>query len=135
MGNPDIDKINRLFKTLTARKISVISRLAGLNAEEIEIMRLRWLEGKSDIQICDILGMSTATLVRKRRQGYVKVADALELYGLSDLETLPASEILDYEGRFYLAQDELIRFFIRHKSEEKAQDNLLVLLRMLNGRD
>lgn len=131
----DIDKLNRLFRSMTARKISVIARLASLNEEEIQIMKYRWLEGKSDIQICDIMGMSTATLTRKRRLGYAKVADAMDLYGLSDFESLPASDILDYSGLFYKCQDELIRFFIKTREMIERQHELYAYLRSLNEDD
>lgn len=127
------DNINRLFRTMTARKISVLARLAGLNEEEINIMRLRWLENKSDVQICAMLNFSTATLGRKRRAGYKKIIDAMDLYGLTDLEELPAASLLDYSGKFYKAQDELIRYFMAHKDNEAAQDKVLDMLRRLNG--
>lgn len=129
----DIEKVNRLFRTMTARKISVISRLAGLNEEEIRIMKLRWLENHSDVQICEELNISTATLTRKRRLGYAKVLDAMDLYGLSDLEELPVADILDYSGLFYRCQDELIRFFVRTKGDEERQKDLLAYLTELNG--
>lgn len=117
---------------MTARKISVISRLAGLTDEEISIMRMRWLDNKSDIQICDILHISTATLTRKRRVGYKKIVDAMDLYGLSDFESLPASDILDYSGKFYLAQDELIRYFVKHRNDEVSLDKVLEMMRSIN---
>lgn len=131
----DREKLNRLFRTMTARKISVIARLASLTDEEIKIMRLRWLEGKSDVQICDIMHFSSATLTRKRHVGYAKVADAMDLYGLSDFDSLPASDILDYSGLFYKCQDELIRFFIKTRGKEEEQKKLHELLVSLNKDD
>lgn len=126
----DSDSLNRLFRSMTARKISVISRLAGLNEEQIAIMRLRWLDNKTDLQICDELHMSTATLTRHRKQGHDKIIDAMDLYGLSDFESLPASDILDYNGLFYKAQDELIRFFVQNKDDPDAQERLLTMLKL-----
>lgn len=124
----DVEKLNRMFRRMTARKISILSRLAGLNEEEIEIMRLRWLENKSDYQICRLMNMSSATLVRRRKAGYIKIVDALELYGIEDADELPAQEILDYNGIFYKAQDQLIRYFIRHKTVED-QEKILNMIR------
>lgn len=115
------DKMENLFRNLTARKISLLSRLADLSEEEIKIIRLRWLDGKSDIQVCDILGMSLSTLYRKRQAAKQRVADALDLYGLSDLDSLPAEDLLDYNGLFYKAQDELVRFFMRHRDKEEQE--------------
>lgn len=127
-----MENINRLFRNMTARKISVLSRLAGLNEEEVNIMRMRWLDNLSDIQICDRLGMSTATLSRKRSAGHKKIIDALDLYGLSDLESLPVSEILDYDGLFYRCQDELIRFFIHNVNDKSKQEQIYSMLKLLN---
>lgn len=124
----DIERLNQMFRKMTARKISTLSRLAGLNDEEIAIMRMRWLENKSDIQICDALGISTATLSRKRRTGHIKIVDALELYGLGENDELPAAEILDYNGMFYKAQDQLIRYFVKHKDDEAKQKVALDML-------
>lgn len=122
-----------LFRNLTARKISVLSRLADLSEEEIRIIRLRWLDGKSDVQVCDELGMSPSTLYRKRSAAKVRLADAMDLYGLSDFESLPAEDLLDYNGKFYLCQDELIRFFIKHK-EPDEQEKLYQMLKFLTDR-
>ena len=127
------DKMESLFRNLTARKISIISRLADLSEEEIRIIRLRWLEGKSDVQVCDELGMSPSTLYRKRSAAKVRLADAMDLYGLSDFESLPAEDLLDYNGKFYLCQDELIRFFIKHK-EPDEQEKLYQMLKFLTDR-
>lgn len=129
--DPDISRLNKMFRKMTARKISTLSRLAGLNDEEIQIMRLRWLENKSDIQICEALGMSTATLSRKRKVGHAKIVDALELYGLGENDELPVAELLDYNGLFYKAQDQLIRYFIKHKDDEPKQRSVLDLLTKL----
>lgn len=122
-----------LFRNLTARKISVLSRLADLSEEEIRIIRLRWLDGKSDVQVCDELGMSPSTLYRKRSAAKLRLADAMDLYGLSDFESLPAEDLLDYNGKFYLCQDELIRFFIKHK-EPDEQEKLYQMLKFLTDR-
>lgn len=127
----DVEKLNRMFRKMTARKISVLSRLAGLTDEEISIMKLRWLEGKSDSQICDELGLSQATLVRKRKIGYCKIVDAMDLYGLGEDDELPAQEILDYNGHFYTAQDMLIRWFIRHRADDEQKDLIRRLRVML----
>lgn len=122
-----------LFRNLTARKISVLSRLADLSEEEIKIIKLRWLDGKSDVQVCDELGMSPSTLYRKRTAAKVRLADAMNLYGLSDFENLPAEDLLDYNGLFYRCQDELIRFFIRNRDAE-AQEKIYMILKFLNDR-
>ena len=122
-----------LFRNLTARKISVLSRLADLSEEEIKIIKLRWLDGKSDVQVCDELGMSPSTLYRKRTAAKVRLADAMNLYGLSDFENLPAEDLLDYNGLFYKCQDELIRFFIRNRDAE-AQEKIYMILKFLNDR-
>ena len=122
-----------LFRNLTARKISVLSRLADLSEEEIKIIRLRWLDGKSDVQVCDELGMSPSTLYRKRTAAKARLADAMNLYGLSDFENLPAEDLLDYNGLFYKCQDELIRFFIRNRDAE-AQEKIYMILKFLNDR-
>lgn len=127
------DKMESLFRNLTARKISILSRLADLSEEEMRIIRLRWLEGKSDIQVCDELGMSLSTLYRKRTSAKTRLADALDLYGLSDFENLPAEELLDYNGLFYRCQDELIRFFMRHRDSE-SQEKLYQMLKFLTDR-
>lgn len=132
--NEDSKKLNQLFRTLTARKISLLSRLAGLNEEEINIMRLRWLDNKPDAQICDELGMSPSTLIRKREVGKAKIIDAMDLYGLSDFDSLEVADILDYNGLFYKAQDELIRFFIVHKGDEQSLEAMLGMLKVMNGR-
>lgn len=133
--DPDVDRMNRMFRKMTARKISTLSRLAGLNDEEIAIMRMRWLENRSDMQICDALGMSSATLTRKRRAGYAKVVDALELYGLNENDELPAAEILDYNGLFYKAQDQLIRYFVKHRNDPERQEVVLHMLTLLADAD
>ena len=126
----DVEKLNKMFRTMTARKISILSRLAGLNEEEISIMKFRWLENLSDVQICEKLGMSSATLTRKRKIGYCKIVDALELYNLSAKDGLPAQELLDYNGRFYKAQDELIRYFLVHRSIEE-QDGIIATIQSM----
>lgn len=127
----DIERINRLFKGLSPRKISIVSRLSGLNREEIQIMKMKWLEGKSDVQICDTLGLSPSSLTRKRKNGHLKILDALDLYGLSDFNDLPVEDIFDYEGLFYRAQDYLVRFFIRNNRERDALNEVVDYLRKL----
>ena len=129
----DVEKLNRMFKTMTARKISILSRLAGLNDEEISIMRMRWLDNLSDVQICEKLCISSATLTRKRKIGYCKIVDALELYGLDDNDNLPAQEILDYNGRFYEAQDNLIRYFLIHRTVEEQDKIVSVIKSMIDS--
>lgn len=124
----EVDKINNLFRGTSPRKISIVSRLAGLTPEEIRIMRSKWLEGKSDIQICDELGYSPSTLTRKRRLAHLKILDSLDLYGLSDFDSLPVEEIFTYEGNFYKAQDLLVRFFIRNNKDHAAQSKLISYL-------
>lgn len=119
-----------MFKTMTARKISILSRLAGLNDEEISIMRMRWLENLSDVQICEKLCISSATLTRKRKIGYCKIVDAMELYGLDENHNLPAQEMLDYNGRFYVAQDNLIHYFLTHKTAEE-QDKMISIIKSM----
>lgn len=123
-----VDKVNRLFEGTTARKISIVSRLAGLTPEEIRIMRFKWLEGKSDIQICDEIGCSPSSLTRKRRMAHLKIMDALDLYGLSDLSNLQIEDIFTYEGMFYKAQDCLVKFFIRNNNDYDKQKELLSYL-------
>ena len=115
------DKVTILFKKLTARKISIISRLSGLNQEEIAMMKLKWLDNLTDKEICDQLGMSAATLYRKRLEAHQKVLSALDLYGLKDADDLPAETILDYNGHFYEAQDLLVKFFVRHSNDSDIQ--------------
>lgn len=129
----DIEKINRLFKGMTPRKISIISRLAGLTPEEIVIMRLHWLEDKSDVQICETMGYSSATLTRKRRNGHMKILDALDLYGLACVDELSVTEILGYDGLFYKAQDALVRFFIRNRTDESKQRDMVEYLQKISG--
>lgn len=92
-------------------------------------MKLRWLEGKSDSQICDYFGFSQSALTRKRRVGYAKIVDALELYGLSENDELPVQEILDYNGMFYKCQDELIRCFVRNKDNLNLQQEIYQYLK------
>ena len=127
----DVDRLNGMFRKMTARKISVLSRMAGLTKEEISIMKLRWLDGLSDAQVCDELGMSTATLVRKRKVGYCKIVDAMNLYGIGEDDEFPALEILNYDGKFYLCQDLLIRWFVQHKDDEEAQEAMHQRLKLI----
>ena len=128
----DIEKINRLLKGMTPRKISIISRLAGLNAEEIALMRMKWLDGKSDTQICEAMNISQATLTRKRRAGHIKLLSGLDLYGLSDVENLPIHDVFDYEGYFYKAQDYLVRYFLHNHGCEEGQRRIVEILRVLS---
>lgn len=128
----DIEKINHLLKGMTPRKISIISRLAGLNDEEIQLMKLKWLEGKSDVQICERMNVSQATLTRKRKVCHIKILSGLDLYGLSDCEKLPLEDVFDYEGYFYQAQDYLVRFFLHNKGDEKAQKRIVSIIKGLS---
>ena len=129
-----VDKINSLFKGASPRKISIVSRLSGLTKEEIEIMKDKWLDGKSDVQICDKMGYSPATLTRKRRTAHDKILDSLDLYGLTDMKDLPTEEIFSYTGNFYKAQDLLVRFFMRNNSDDRKQKQLIAYLNRLTDK-
>ena len=129
----DIEKINRLLKGLTPRKVSILSRLAGLSKEEITLMKMKWLEGKTDVQICEAMNISQATLTRKRKEGHIKILDGLDLYGLSDFENLPTADALyDYEGYFYQAQDYLIKYFLHNSGCEQAQKRIVQIMKALS---
>lgn len=128
----DIERINRLLKGMTPRKISIISRLAGLTPEEIAIMRMRWLDGKSDVQICEEMGYSSATLTRKRRNGHIKILDALDLYGLSLLNEITVTSVFGYAGNFYKAQDALVRFFIHNRENREKQEEVVEYLQRIS---
>lgn len=94
-------------------------------------MKMKWLEGKSDVQICDIMGYSPSTLTRKRKNGHLKLLDSLDLYGLEDLDGLPVEEIFNYDGLFYKAQDYLVRFFMRNNGDRGRQEQVVDYLRSL----
>lgn len=126
----DIERVNRLLKNVTPRKITMLTKLAGLNDDEIRIINLKWIEGKSDIQICDAIGYSTATLTRKRKACYIKLIDALDLYGLSDLDSLPVLDILGSDGQFYKAQEALVRYFVRNRDDAPRKT---VIVNFLNA--
>ena len=96
-------------------------------------MRLHWLDGKSDTQICEEMGYSTATLTRKRKNGHIKILDALDLYGLGCLDDLSVMELLNYDGLFYKAQDALVRLFIRNRNNEDKQREIVGLLERMGG--
>lgn len=125
----DVEKINKMFKGLTARKISSLSRLADLNKEELSIMRLKWLDNFSDSQICDSLGMSQSTLTRKRKVAHIKILDFLDLYGIEESANLSES-LHDYNGLFFKCQDELIRIFVKSKNED-VLENVYFFLKAL----
>lgn len=127
------DRINALFKNMAARKISIISRLSDLTDEERKIMKLSWMKRMTDQEICIELGMSPSTLWRKRKEGYRKVLDSLDLYGYGFLTEFQCEDLLDYDGIFYLCQDELVRFFLRSRGDRKAQLEMLRFLLDRNG--
>lgn len=124
----DIERINRMFKSITPRKVVILSKLAGLNDEEIRIMNLQWVEGRSDIQICDTIGCSTATLTRRRRVCYTKILDAMGLYGLGDMDSLPVLETLVGDGMFCKAQENLVQCFVRNRDNETNRKVVVGLL-------
>ena len=121
MGYDSI-RLKKLLKGACPRKISCISRLSGLTKGELRLMEHKWLDGMPDKEVCDVEGMSHATLTRHYNNAYQKIGDSFELYHIITLDSLPAERLLDYDGWFYRCQDELIRFFIRHNSEDKQRE-------------
>lgn len=124
----DIERINRMFKSITPRKVVLLSKLAGLNDEEIRIMELQWEEGRSDVQICDETGCSSATLTRRRRVCYTKILDAMDFYGLNDANSLHVIEALGDDGMFFKAQENLVQCFVRNRDNETNRKVVVGLL-------
>ena len=134
----DIEKINALFRGVNARKISIAVRAAGCTDRQTEILKLQWLRGWSDTKISMELSVSTATITRDRRDAYQRILSTLDLYGynsLDQLDHLALEKILKYTGYFYQAQDELLKYFVRHNDDEPLQEAVVNLLKSLNARD
>ncbi len=128
----DIEKVNRLFRGVNARKISIAARAAGCTDRQRDILSMQWLRGWSDTKIAMELSVSNSTITRDRKDAYQRILSTLDLYGYNSLEQLDhlaLEKILNYTGYFYEAQDELLKFFVRHNSDEDAQRRIVEMLR------